>query len=65
MPTTADDRTTYVALALAAIAAIMSAPGHNAGASHKLQELLSMSAEIEAAAMAGAIGEDPTVLMSP
>jgi hypothetical protein len=65
MPTTADDRTIYVALALAAVAAIMSVPSHNAGASHKLQELLSMSAEIEAGAMAGAIGDDPTILMSP
>jgi|HubBroStandDraft_4_1064222.scaffolds.fasta_scaffold1518904_1 hypothetical protein len=65
MPTTADDCTTIVALALAAVAAIMSGPGHDTGALHKFQELLSVGTEIEAAAMAGAIGQDTTVLLSP
>ncbi len=54
---------TYVALTLAAAAAIMSAPGR-AGNTYRILQFLASTAAPEAAAMAGAIGEDPEALLS-
>lgn len=53
-----------LALTLAATAAIMSTPGQPEGTYEILQFLLSTAAP-EAAAMAGAIGENPDSLLPP
>jgi hypothetical protein len=63
MPSSIDGCIVYVTLVLAAAAAIASSPARPGETSRKLQCLLLTSAVAEAAAMAGAIGEDPEALV--
>jgi hypothetical protein len=56
---------TYIALTLAAMAAIMSAPGQTREMFKELPGLLVSSAAPEAAALAGAIGERPEAVLPP
>jgi hypothetical protein len=64
MPSVIDNCTTLVALVLAVVAAIMSAPGH-ADAPWQLSDWLQLSICPEADAMAGAIGEQPVQMVPP
>jgi hypothetical protein len=64
MQSLTDTFTTLIALALAAMAAVMSAPGH-AVPSWQLSDWLQMSICPEADAMAGAIGEHPPTTQPP
>jgi hypothetical protein len=64
MRSSAGGCSTYIALTLAAIAAIMSEPGRAADTYQDLQSLLSIAAP-EAGAMAGAIGSKPDSLLLP
>ncbi len=63
MPIKVGDCGTYIAVTLAAAAAIMSAPGQAKDPYHIGRFLLSTAAP-EADAMAGAIGDDPESLLS-
>ncbi len=65
MPSETGNYCTYIALTLAAMAAILSMPGRADATYQKLQWLLQASALPEAAAIAGAIGERPDALLSP
>jgi hypothetical protein len=64
MPSKTYGRSVYIALALAATAAIMSAPGQADNTGQILQLLFSTAAP-DAAAIAGAIGDNPQSLMPP
>ena len=64
MPSKTDGCSAYIALALAATAAIMSAPGQADNTGQVLQVLFSTAAP-NAAALAGAIGDNPQSLMPP
>lgn len=64
MPFKTDGCSTYIALVLAATAAIMSAPGRTADA-HQILQFLVSSAAPEATVIAGAIGDDTRTFVAP
>jgi hypothetical protein len=60
-PAKSEQFLTSVALVLVAVAAILSTPGHS-DKIHRMSQWLGTGAAAEAAATAGAIGEDPDLL---
>jgi hypothetical protein len=65
MPSKSGDCSTFVALALAAAAAVVSIPRQTGATYQTLQRLLSANTAPEAAALAGAIGARPEALLPP
>jgi hypothetical protein len=65
MPSQTGNFSTYIALALAAVAAVASAPGHADATFQRLQWLRLISASSGAAALATALSNHPESLLPP
>jgi hypothetical protein len=65
MSSKADSWAIYIALVLAAVAAVMTAPSNAGEADKKVEWLLLTIGGSESAAMAGAIGENPEFAVPP
>jgi hypothetical protein len=65
MPSITDNCTTCIALALAAVTAVMSMPGHHMVTAHEASQWLTRSVVPEIEAMAGAIGENTEQFAAP
>jgi hypothetical protein len=65
MPSRTENFSTYVALALAAVAAIISAPGQADATYQELRWLRLTSATSGAAALATALSDHPEALLPP
>jgi hypothetical protein len=65
MPSALETSLTVVALCLAVVAAIISAPNHSVAIAKDLEWALMAGTAFEAAETAGAIGDDPAAFLGP